>query len=462
MRGRLWNEPFPSNLHLISAVECGDISPCGKSGRWVCGSSSYGSFPVADLRSGDGETCLQAFSVIAYPGDFDASGPYDNDAKGSPDGTKIVFVSNYDLKDGPLAEITSDAESDSSSLEVDSTDGFPDQGRLLLVDGFRREVLSYESKTPYRFEGLKRGLYRTPVATPRNGKILTSFDARVTSAEEWEERNLAQPAPYMLESVEDLNSPLARQHQTDVYLVVIRKPDTPYLWENTRIELIPGENHWETFGYHIYKDGEKITESPLRPGARFSLPGPGNYAAIAVEYSGLESEQSLPLEIEEKSQLYVRKDKPADFSWTQDNWLVDGEQVSIETAMNTVEAVKEIVHRHDGVIHREWYNWGQKTKRHDLNHEGKAIRRLFYRGDRLAKREYFDRQGRQRSLEYFGEDGYMTEKILFGYNDNGERVEETHWWYEEGMPVKLIGRGGYAVGPPGHYVKEGDDFVRID
>ncbi|MBD3265874.1 hypothetical protein GF373_04325, partial [bacterium] len=160
MRGRLWNEPFPSNLHLLSAVQCGDISPCGKSGRWVCGSSSYGSFPIADLRSGDGETCLQAFSVIAYPGDFDASGPYDNDAKGSPDGTKIVFVSNYDLKDGPLAEITIDTECD-SILEVDSTEGFPAQGRLLLVDGFRREVLSYESKTPNRFEGLKRGLYRT-------------------------------------------------------------------------------------------------------------------------------------------------------------------------------------------------------------------------------------------------------------------------------------------------------------
>ena len=49
MRGRRWNEPFPSNVHVLASVGVGDVSPCGRSGRYACGDST-----VADLRSGDG------------------------------------------------------------------------------------------------------------------------------------------------------------------------------------------------------------------------------------------------------------------------------------------------------------------------------------------------------------------------------------------------------------------------
>ena len=42
----------------------------------------------------------------------DNSGIYDADPKGSPDGTKICFVSNYDLEDAPVTRITADAGRD--------------------------------------------------------------------------------------------------------------------------------------------------------------------------------------------------------------------------------------------------------------------------------------------------------------------------------------------------------------
>jgi hypothetical protein len=88
VRGRRWNEPFPSNVEILAGVTVGDISPCGRSGRYACGDSA-----VADLRSGDGWHFLEPLSMICYPAKAgDQSTNYDADPKGSPDGTKICFV----------------------------------------------------------------------------------------------------------------------------------------------------------------------------------------------------------------------------------------------------------------------------------------------------------------------------------------------------------------------------------
>jgi len=59
VRGRRWDEPYPSNVHFLAAVAVGDISPCGASGRYVCGDER-----VADLRSGDGWETLDPLSII--------------------------------------------------------------------------------------------------------------------------------------------------------------------------------------------------------------------------------------------------------------------------------------------------------------------------------------------------------------------------------------------------------------
>ncbi len=452
MRGILWNEFLPGNINFLASIRAGDICKASRSGRWICGSTSGGRGPLvfADLRSGDGWTVMKTHSVICYPGSEDNSGPYDIDAKGSPDGTKVAFISNYDLKVGPYAVLTEDAEE--NRIVVESTDGFPNKGRLVAVTGFQREVLTYNSKTPTSFEKLNRGLYGTPVSSPRKGQTVTLFEARLIPERQW--KKLPLPAKRLREIIQDMDSPLMRQRSSDIYVAIMRQPDPPHLdGKGSHVELIPGENHWETRGYHLFLDGKKITESPILPGASINLNKHGSYTAVAVEWSGLESRTSLPLVIEESATLKVLIEKPADFSWTRDRWSVNGTEVSKEEAMRSEKARRKIVHLHDGVIHKEWYNWGNITKRYDLNLDGIPIRRLFYQSGKLDRRKYHNRNGDIVSAEYFDNDGYITESIQYS-NENGETHESKHRWYEKAVPVKVAVRGSI-------YKKDGSKWVKV-
>jgi len=444
MRGRKWNEPLPSNIHFLAAISCGDISPCGRSGRWICGDGSVAEIRAADLRCGDGWSVLETNSFLCFPTSEDHSTPYDIDLKGSPDGTKIAFVCTYDLKDGPVARITQDFTG--GLIHVDSTAGFPSAGRLINAVGFGGEVLCYERKTDTTFEGLSRGLYGTsPNTRLQKGRPLTSFEAMLIPQEL--RKDLPLPPAWTRNVVKDKNSPLMLQRSSDVYVVVIRLPDRPHLRQSAgQIQLIPGENHWETHGYYVFEDGQRITDDPLRPGTSLTLPGKGTYTAVAVEWSGLQSKPSLPLKIADRAQLLVLSDKPSDFSWTGDRYFVQGNEVSQEHARHAEEAIAETVHLHDGPIQRTWYRRGEVIARHDLNLEGKPIRRLFYQAGRLCRREYHDRNGNHVSTESFGSDGYIIESIQHG-------SQPRHWWYERGVPVK------YTHGSQ-TYVNDGTRWVR--
>jgi len=445
MRGRKWNEPFASNIHFLAAISCGDISPCGRSGRWICGDAGVAEIRVADLRSGDGWPVMETNSFLCFPTDRDYSGPYDIDLKGSPDGTKIAFVSTYDLKDGPVARITQDAAGD--IVHVDSTKGFPPQGRLINATGFGGEVLGYQRKSDTTFEGLSRGLYGTSsTASLRKGRPLTSFEAMLIPEEL--RKDLPKPPRWIRNVVKDANSPLMLQRSSDIYVVVIRLPDRPHLRRSgEKAQLLPGENHWETYGYHVFKDGQRITNNPLHIGASLELAGEGTYTAVAVEWSGLESKPSLPLKITGRAVMEILSDKPSDFSWTYDRYLVQGKEGTQEEALRSHEAVAETVHLHDGVIQRTWYRQGKVVERHDFNLEGKAIRRLFYQAGTLIRREYHDRNGNHVSTDLFGPDGDITESIQHG-------SRPAHWWYEHGVPVK------YARGSE-TYVAEGNRWVKV-
>lgn len=434
VRGRRWNEPFPSNVHILASVSVGDISPCGRSGRYVCG-DHY----VADLRSGDGWHYIEPLSIVCYPAMVkDDSGIYDADPKGSPDGTKICFVSNYDLKDGPLTYTESVSKTDRDVLCVRSTDGFPDKGAVVL----RREIVGYERKTKTTFEGLTRCLHGTTQVQPSPGMPVTLFEARCLTDAQWQQ--IPGASPPMRHSIGDSNPVLLRQRQTDVYVAVVRKPDRPHLrLAGGAAQLVPGEEHYETFGYHLLRDGRRTTERPLSSGASVELQ-PGEYRAVAVEWSGLESEPSPPLRVEKPVKLQVLADAPKEFSWTSDRWL-EG------------RSMREIVHLHDGVIHREWYRGNALTSRHDLNAEGKAIRRLTFENGRLTQREYHDRDGKLLSREMFDAAGHIAEWIRFG-DDDGKRVEIVHWWFERGMPVKQVSKDGEFVKQGGQWVatKQGE------
>jgi hypothetical protein len=433
MRGKKWDEPFPSNIHFLAAINSGDVSPCGRSGRWICGDSGVAQIRVADLRSGDGWTVMETNSYLCFPSNQDYSGPYDIDLKGSPDGTKIAFVSTYDLKDGPVARITEEAVGD--IILVESTKGFPQRGRLINASGFGGEVLSYERKTERTFEGLTRGLYGSSKnARLRKGQPLTSFEAMLIPKEL--RKDLPLQAGGIRNIIKDKDSPLLLQRSSDLYVVVIRLPDRPHMRRaGAGIQLIPGEDHWETYGYHVFKNGERITASPIRPGGSLELPGKGAYTAVAVEWSGLQSNPSLALQIGQRVAVTVLSDNPGDFSWTRERHVIEGNGTVVET-----------IHLHDGVIRRSWHRAGQLSKRHDLNTEGKATRRLFYRDGKLAKREYHDRNDYHVSTELFDADGYITESIQHGSRPR-------HWWYKRGVPVK------YARGQ-GTYIRNGECWIK--
>ena len=388
---------------------------------------------VADLRSGAGWTAMETNSYLCFPTNQDYSGPYDIDLKGSPDGTKIAFVSTYDLKDGPVARITEEATGD--IIRVESTKGFPQRGRLINASGFGGEVLSYKRKTEKTFEGLIRGLYGTSQdARLRKGQPLTSFEAMLIPKEL--RKDLPLQASGIRNIIKDKDSPLLLQRSSDLYTVVVRLPDRPHMKRaGAGIQLIPGENHWETSGYHICKNGEKITTRPICPGGMLELPSKGTYSAIAVEWSGLQSKPSLPLRIRSRTTVKVLSGKPDDFSWTREQRMVRDNLTVVET-----------IHLHDGIIRRSWYQGVELVERHDLNAEGKATRRLYYRDGKLAKREYHDRNGYHVSTELFSTDGYITESIQHGSRPR-------RWWYERGVPVK------YTRGDETH-VKDGERWIK--
>ena len=456
MAGRRWDEPFPSNLHFLSAIGCGDISPCGRSGRWVCGSGNYRALQMADLRSGDGWDFLEAALSLIHDSDryeyAASSALHDCDAKGSPDGTKVAFVSNYDLKDGPVARVTKVGRDD--RIEVDTTEEFPASGRLSLQD----EVIAYEGKTATSFEGVKRRLYRRGGGSLRAGRLLTSFEHR--SIPEDQRAGLELPSRFARPDFADKDSPLIWQRRTDIYLAIVRQPDPPHLRASgLGVELIPGENHWETAGYRVFRDGRMITTELLVPGDTLALAEPGEYQASAVEWSGLESHKSNRLRVEKPAALEVMSAKPDDFSWTSERWVVDGNEASADEAHRASAAVRETVHRLEGVTDRTWYQNGRMVRRHDLNADGQPIRHLFYENGSLARREYHDRKGALVSTEKFDPDGSIAEAVR--YDDGRERY---HWWYDSGMPFKFTGRGDRSGNSTpkglGTYVKQGDAWVK--
>jgi hypothetical protein len=451
LRGVQWNDFLPGNIHFLSPIRCGDVCRAGTSGRWITGSVYNGRGPqfVADLRSGDGWTVAKTYSVFCFPGTEDNSGIYDVDGKGSPDATKVVFVSNYDLEHGPAAEVAEDDTKD--RVVVNSTEGFPKKGRIVMVNGFAREVLGYDSLTPTSFENLTRGLYGTPLSTPERGQDITLFDFRLIPEKLW--KSLPKPDSRLLEIVGDPTSPLLKQRSTDIYAAVVRLPDRPLLRQGkTGVELIPGENHWETYGYHIHLNGKRITQSPLRLGKSMPLVKVGEYTAVAVEWSGLESKPSHGLKIEASSTVIALLEKPEDFSWSSDVWYVSNQKTTEHAAARSREAVKEIVHLYDGVIHREWYAWGQISKRFDFNKDGKPIRQQYYQSGKLARRELHTREGVHISTEYFDRDGNITE-AFHNPVGRGKSYEYVHYWYENKEPVKAVKRDKV-------FVKVGDAWVK--
>lgn len=438
-RGRRWDEPAPSNVHVLAAGNVGNLSVCGTSGRFAVGDSA-----LFDLRSGDSWQWRYFLSPeLRKTKDFYPS--FDGESKGSPDATKIAFTVRYDMEKGPVTELTQTLRPGDQPVQVKSTEGFPESGAIVIWT----EVIGYTRKTATTFEGLTRILHgtRSVDGTPA-GRAVTEFTHHLLTDAQWKEVK-AVGNELRQGLVDDLNSPLLRQRTRDVYVAAVRRPDRPWLQVTGNIvELVPGEAHDETAGYHLHLNGKRVTTRLVRAGESFPMKQAGEYAAVAVEWSGLESELGNVVRLTPGVTMKVLAEAPAAFNWTREQWLIDAREVSPDQGMKATEAVREALHRFDGAIARGRYVKGVIAEHHDLNAEGKAIRRLTYEGGKLTKREYFNRDDQRVSSQLFAPDGFITETIGLG-NNGGREVETDHWWFEKGTPVRRMSGGV-------EYVKDGE------
>jgi len=433
--GRPWDQAFPSDLVTLSCGALGDVCPCDRAGRYICG----GNLAMVDTRSGDAWAVVHPYSYIIYPMEGDNSTLMDIDPKGSPDGTKIHYHSTRDIENLPEARITKYEPERPDVIHVDTTEGFADSGDLVS----RWEVIGYKRKTATSFEGVTRQKYGTRETLGQLGgpkaPVLFPLSAYLLSDDQ---KKRARPDAMMVSKGKiPLTNPLVYQRQTDCYVVVARLPFAPHLRVRDGLaELIPGELHWETRGYRILQDGKSVSDRVLGPGETFALPGPGTYTAIAVEWSGLESPASLPLEIGGGAEVHVLHERPADFSWTREAWKVAGEAVAREQAMKAPEAEMELVHLHDGVIARETWRGGSRVSHVDLNETGQPIRFQDFENGKLIKQVYRTAEGLLVSEEAYAADGFKTDYIRYDTRAGREGREIDHWWYDKGRPTKRTKR----------------------
>lgn len=438
MSGRIWNQPWPSDLHMLANNDQQDISPMGKLGRYVCGTE----IKVADLRSGDTWYAAHVSSHIIYPATGDNSTLMDIDPKGSPDGTKIHFHATHEQEKITRARITHWDSSEPAVITVDSTDGFPDTGDIVC----HSEVMGYARKSATTFEQLTRRKYGTVPVAKRRGWVLPLSTYMLDVQD--------KPRGYRDMKIlkllgGDESNPLVVQKQSDCYLVIARLPYPPHLRiVDGQVQLIPGEAHWETRGYRIVRNGVPIRKELFEPGARITLPDSGSYTAVAVEWSNLQSPPSLPLQVRTPTRGHVLKEVPRNFSWTRKTWFVGGRPASHEEAMKKPLTRMKLLHLHDGVIALETWQRGVIALHEDLNNNKRPTRILDYEGGRLARRSYRvfetkdDTEGWIISREEFGADGFKTQYVRYHHPNRGHEISE-HIWYDRGRPI----RRGPGKGP---------------
>jgi len=480
-QGRKWNESYPSDMNKLANARTSDPGPCGHSGRWIVSRGT-----ILDLRTGGHWEMSHGYSKIVYPsGTGDVSEPYDQDAKGSPDGTKVCLVSNFDLESKAVTRPTIPTGRSDDDITVLSTANFPESGDLV----FESEVIGYSSKTPTSFKGIERGKYTTKVYGVEAGKPLTLLDSRILAEQD---RDASNRPNYMDDTKFNPSSgDLRHQNLTDAYVVVVRKPDAPHLREHPtiigQIQLIPGENHWETAGYRIFKDGQPLVSgsATIDPGATISLPA-GVYTATSVEYNGLEGKISNEITTTTTKTLDILEEIPGDFSWIIELWVVvtDGTPAYTTEALGLAapEATMIEFHYSEGVISSSLYLNGKRSTRNYTDYFGVQTKKEYYdvvnAESVLRLREFYidpttvvakdgsaitdDEKLGIYSEEVFNtETGMMISDKHWRYDNDGfggENVKRAklaqEWTYSNGVPTSNI------VGGSAKYIKEGDLWVR--
>jgi hypothetical protein len=565
LAGRKWDEPYPSNRHLLANERTSDPGAADPGGRWIVSGGN-----ILDIRSGGHRRMSSPRTRLVFPtvnslgqNQGDQSEAYDADMKGSPDGTKAVFVSTYKIN-GPNSNCatlsTLMPRGTTDAINVVSHDGWPEEGFFTAAT----EVIHYGSKTKdangsnHRFLDITREVFRTTGVGKDTGFQLTQLEGRlipenirapdaINATDELRDYYTTGMTPNWMRSLFQngewvnkfpngtkgtINSgPLRFQRQTDVYCTVIRKPDAPLLRINDvnlgmpfgfPIQMIPGENHLEIKGYKIYKNGQPYPALPVSgeeyhwsppkggivdngqtlyivdeatPLVYVGLVELGTYTVTAVEYSGLESKPSNPIQLDQVRFLFINYDKPADFKWTTESWFANGlpSTEEIATSASTIQGSKIVTHKGEEfnfdennsgtlnvcLIQRVDYAFGNTVLISDYDHEGTITRKQYYNtisnpetemvDNYLTKREYWrkaidttpdpttglDRPPEMVSKEDFNSSGVKFYEAMYvpNYNtksgSNGYRPGMTFreaWWYDDGLNIEPSLRGPRFTG----------------
>jgi|TARA_B110000908_G_scaffold42511_1_gene51716 hypothetical protein len=485
--GRKWDEPWPSNMERLANSRVSDPGACGKSGRWI-----FSDGKILDLRTGATKSVPASRTRLIYP-ILDANGntqgdqsePWDYDGKGSPDGTKVAFVSNFDIENGHSTRLTTNVGSSTSTspLNVSSTAGFPTSGYIASPSG---EVIGYTGITSTTFTGITRGALGTMPRGIDKDKIITDLESRLIppalrgtgtqpnwmSATKFPDGTGAEPD----------SGDLIHQRQTDLFVSVVRLPDSPYLRiEGGSIELIPGENHYETKGYEIFKDNVPIGSALSISGTTVSVGDAGTYTARAVEHSGLKGRISNQLIVTTTSNsIDVLSAKPANFDWTYKLWSSpDGNTEAIVTDTATASGSSSTVHLGEvaniyglfAIMHQDVYANGLITERHFYQSNANPpptmtapiTRKIYYNTSGFRIKQEYYRDNLMVSEEIFNGDtaGIKTEETLWDIDANtGLRDLNRKWYYDDGTGGTESWRTGtYAAGHPVRLEADGDVYL---
>ena len=275
---------------------------------------------------------------------------------------------------------------------------------------------------------------------------------------------------------------LIHQRQTDLFVSVVRLPDSPYLRiEGGSIELIPGENHYET---KRIRDLQRQCSNRLVPlsisGTTVSVGDAGTYTARAVEHSGLKGRISNQLVVTTTSNsIDVLSAKPANFDWTYKLWSSPRrkyrEQLYWDPA--TATGVSSTIHLGEvpnlfgifAMTHQDIYANGLLTQRNFVKTSdtptlnAPITRKIYYNTSGFRIKQEYYRDNLMVSEEIFNGDtaGIKTEETLWDIDVNtGLRDLNEKWYYDDGTGGTESWRTGtYAAGHPVRLETDGDVYL---
>lgn len=397
LMGRRWDAGWPVDWECLSSVRVKDPQMCGLH-RGLCVGFSDLLVETIDVRTGEHTPMNYAYSGMVLPREMagDQSHLYDIEAHGSPDGTKIYWSGTCDIANLSATRLTEAVRENADSLPVESTEGFPPSG-IVVVDGLY--AAAYRSKTPHSFDGVEGGTEGTRWQALKAGWTVVPISAL----------NLAD------------GGGIGRPRLRNSFVTAARLPDPPALAiEGGGIALYPGAHHRETRAYRFRIDGRDAGETAAD--SPWTAPQSGSLRAAAVEWSNLQSEWSAPVECRAGQTIAPRAERPA--------WL---DEPKTETVSSDPRIERVFSPRGLALEEREYDSRGQLVRRDVLSETtGKICKSERYEQGKIAERRHFDDQGAVLFRETYGADGWKTED--WRAVSDGEIALS----FEKGVPVERV------------------------